>query len=130
MVSAISSFRQTSLRNLAFHLDLKGEKRSFKSSWFDTWPWLHYLEGKDSVLLCFYCSQATEKKFCQKITPKQILHLSLLDSLTGKMHVQDSGLQLILAKYVCHNCFEITGSISCPGTMWMPFQLLLAHRKA
>ncbi len=43
----------------------KGEKRSFKSSWFDTWPWLHYLEGKDSML-CFYCSQATEKKLLQK----------------------------------------------------------------
>ncbi len=79
-------------------------------------------------MLCFYCSQATEKKLLQKGNCNTHLHLSLLDSLTRKMYVQDSGLQLILAKYVCHNCFEITGS-SC-RTMWMPFQLLLAHRKA
>ena len=29
----------------------------FKSSWFQRWPWLHYLEATDSVL-CYYCAKA------------------------------------------------------------------------
>ena len=36
----------------------KGEKRSFKASWFDTWPWLHYQETSNWVI-CFYCCEAT-----------------------------------------------------------------------
>lgn len=39
----------------------KGNKRSFKPAWFVEWPWLDYVEGKDSVL-CFYCSEAHRKK--------------------------------------------------------------------
>ena len=37
----------------------KGEKRSFKAAWFDTWAWLDYREVSDSV--CYYCSRANDK---------------------------------------------------------------------
>lgn len=37
-------------------------KRSFQSSWFSRWPWLHYSEDKD-VVYCHTCMKAnTEKK--------------------------------------------------------------------
>ena len=39
----------------------KGEKRSFKATWFYTWPWLHYKEVSDSFI-CYYCSRANERK--------------------------------------------------------------------
>ena len=32
-------------------------QRSFQPSWFNKWPWLHYIEGSDAVL-CFTCAQA------------------------------------------------------------------------
>ena len=32
-------------------------KRSFQSSWFDKWSWLHYLEDQD-IVLCFTCARA------------------------------------------------------------------------
>ena len=32
-------------------------QRSFQPSWFDKWPWLHYLESSDAVL-CITCAQA------------------------------------------------------------------------
>lgn len=38
----------------------KGEKRSFKAAWFDTWAWLDYREVSDSVV-CYYCSRANDK---------------------------------------------------------------------
>ena len=40
----------------------KGEKRSFKAAWFDTWPWLDY---QDSII-CFYCSCANNRKLLTK----------------------------------------------------------------
>ena len=43
----------------------KGEKRSFKSAWFNEWPWLDYNEKNDSVI-CFYCSCANKKKLLPK----------------------------------------------------------------
>ncbi len=72
----------------------KGEKRSFKSSWFDTWPWLHYLEGNDSVL-CFYCTQVTEKQLLPEANSKTDPAFISVGFINW--HVQDSGLQLILA---------------------------------
>ena len=36
-------------------------KRSFQQSWFDRWPWLHYLEESDTVL-CHTCNRATTEK--------------------------------------------------------------------
>ena len=39
-------------------------KRSFQASWFDKWPWLHYVESSD-VALCFNCSQARKQKRLQ-----------------------------------------------------------------
>ena len=33
----------------------KGEKRSFKASWFDTWPWFGYQDVSDSIILFYYC---------------------------------------------------------------------------
>ena len=39
----------------------KGEKRSFKAAWFDSWAWLDYQEVSDSVV-CFYCSRASSRR--------------------------------------------------------------------
>ena len=36
-------------------------KRSFQSSWFDKWPWLHYNENEDTVI-CYTCAQAAVQK--------------------------------------------------------------------
>ena len=41
----------------------KGERRSFKAVWFDTWPWLNYQE--DSVIW-FHCSQASNRNLLVK----------------------------------------------------------------
>ena len=35
--------------------------RSFQSSWFDRWNWLHYCEAKD-VVYCFVCLRANVEK--------------------------------------------------------------------
>jgi len=35
--------------------------RSFQASWFDRWPWLHYIESRD-VVLCFHCAEAKKQK--------------------------------------------------------------------
>ena len=35
------------------------KKRSFQSSWFDKWPWLHWNESHESVL-CHVCIQAVK----------------------------------------------------------------------
>ena len=32
--------------------------RSFQTSCFDKWPWLHYIENDDAVV-CFTCAQAS-----------------------------------------------------------------------
>ena len=88
----ISNFQLQAKRNLAFHLDSL-------VTWHMAMASLFRRKRFASTAL-----RLLKRNYFQKITPKQILHLSLLDSLTGKMHVQDSGLQLILAKYVCHNC--------------------------
>jgi len=40
----------------------KGEKRSFKTSRFDTWSWL---EASNSVI-CFYCCQAGNRNLLMK----------------------------------------------------------------
>jgi len=32
-------------------------KRSFRSSWYDNWKWLHYNETLDAAF-CFYCHKA------------------------------------------------------------------------
>ena len=39
-------------------------KRSFQPSWFDKWPWLHYIESDDSVL-CYTCAKASLQKKLQ-----------------------------------------------------------------
>ena len=36
------------------------QQRSFCSSWYNKYPWLHYLESTDSVL-CFYCMVADRR---------------------------------------------------------------------
>lgn len=38
--------------------------RSFQSTWFDKWHWLHYRESDDSVI-CITCAQASEQKKLQ-----------------------------------------------------------------
>ena len=38
--------------------------RSFQSSWYARWSWLHYLEDQDSVL-CFICAKASHLKKIQ-----------------------------------------------------------------
>ena len=43
----------------------KGEKRSFKETWFDSWPWLDYQEVSDSVI-CYQCSRASTQKLLTK----------------------------------------------------------------
>ena len=36
-------------------------ERSFQSSWFRSWTWLHYSESKDSVV-CHLCCKAVKEK--------------------------------------------------------------------
>ena len=36
-------------------------KYRFQCSWFQRWPWLHYLEATDSIL-CYYCAKANALK--------------------------------------------------------------------
>ena len=36
------------------------QRRSFCSSWYSKYPWLHYQEGNDTVL-CFYCLVAHKR---------------------------------------------------------------------
>lgn len=43
----------------------KGEKRSFKVAWFDSWKWIDYHEVSDSVT-CYYCSRASTQKLLTK----------------------------------------------------------------
>ena len=38
--------------------------RSFQSSWFEKWPWLHYIENDDAVT-CITCAQASAQKKLQ-----------------------------------------------------------------
>ena len=37
------------------------QQRSFSSSWYSKYPWLHYQEESDSVL-CFYCLVAEKRE--------------------------------------------------------------------
>ena len=39
----------------------KVAERSFQSSWFRSWTWLHYCESKDSVV-CHLCCRAMKEK--------------------------------------------------------------------
>jgi len=34
-------------------------RRSFQPCWFNTWTWLHYDEGNDTVL-CYFCGKANQ----------------------------------------------------------------------
>ena len=46
---------------LSFPLRTFGkQQRGFNTSWYKTFPWLHYQEGSDSVL-CFYCLVADKR---------------------------------------------------------------------
>ena len=38
--------------------------RSFQPSWFEKWPWLHYIENDDAVV-CFTCAGANRQKKLQ-----------------------------------------------------------------
>ncbi len=35
-------------------------RRSFQSSWFGRWPWIHYMEATDSVV-CIICARASRE---------------------------------------------------------------------
>ena len=37
------------------------QRRGFSATWYDSYPWLRYLEDED-VILCFYCATAVERK--------------------------------------------------------------------
>eukprot|EP00731_Ephydatia_muelleri_P009929 Em0005g515a len=37
------------------------QRHGFSATWYDSYPWLHYLEDED-VILCFYCATAVERK--------------------------------------------------------------------
>ena len=37
------------------------QQRGFSASWYQQYPWLHYLQEEDSVL-CFYCATAVQQK--------------------------------------------------------------------
>ena len=39
-------------------------KRSFQSSWFDKWTWLHYNEQRD-LAFCYLCQQAVKENKLQ-----------------------------------------------------------------
>ena len=43
----------------------KGETRSFKVAWFDSWPGIDYQEVSDSIT-CYYCSRASTQKLLTK----------------------------------------------------------------
>ena len=56
------------------HMKFPGRKcgketfeRSFQQSWFDKWPWLHYVKETDSVL-CFICTTAVKKRLLRDDT--------------------------------------------------------------
>ena len=55
-------------RKFAFPKRSFGKKvvvnRSFQPSWFEKWPWLHYIESNDAVL-CITCAQASVQKKLQ-----------------------------------------------------------------
>ena len=38
--------------------------RTFQPSWFEKWPWLHYIENDDAVV-CFTCARASLQKKLQ-----------------------------------------------------------------
>ena len=47
----------------------KGEKKSFKASWLDTWLWLNYQEASSEAnnsVICFYCCQASNRNLLMK----------------------------------------------------------------
>lgn len=37
------------------------QKRSFSDTWYQSYPWLHYVQENDTVL-CFYCATAVQRK--------------------------------------------------------------------
>ena len=37
------------------------QKRSFSDTWYQSYPWLHYVQENDTVL-CFYCATAVQCK--------------------------------------------------------------------
>ena len=37
------------------------QKRSFSDTWYQSYPWLHYVPENDTVL-CFYCAPAVQRK--------------------------------------------------------------------
>ena len=37
------------------------QKRSFSDAWYESFPWLHYIQEDDAVL-CFYCTRAVQRK--------------------------------------------------------------------
>ena len=41
--------------------------RAFQASWFQSWPWIHYDEGRDHVL-CYYCCKALKQKYLSSTT--------------------------------------------------------------
>ena len=48
----------------------KGVSQLFQSSWYKSWPWLHYMEVTDSVL-CYTCATAGQQnKFTQSAASK------------------------------------------------------------
>ena len=51
--------RPASFPKVSFGKGSKARYRSFQSSWFDKWPWLHWNESLESVL-CHVCMQAVK----------------------------------------------------------------------
>ncbi len=66
----------------------KGEKICLGGEWFNQWLWLDYKEPTDTVL-CFYCSQANQKKLIPPgLSCKREESFITRDLSIGKMLVQ------------------------------------------
>ena len=62
------------------------QKRAFSATWYQRYPWLHYLQQEDSVL-CFYCAAAVQRRMpLTGYTDKTYIHSKKLVSITGKKH--------------------------------------------
>ncbi len=62
--------------------------RSFQCGWFDTWPWLHYDEGSDSVFYHNICLQAATRQKAQMSAVASKMDKAFVSvgyTLTGRM---------------------------------------------
>ena len=83
-------------KNFKFPKKAYGKQfRSFQTSWFDLFPWIHYNEENDSIL-CFICAKKNEKNYLLPATKKEQAFIS-----TGY-----SNWKKALQRFKEHQCSE------------------------